>query len=136
MTSKIPILVVDDNPTNQKLLLYLLSAKGFEVQTASDAKSTLAVLQGFHPRIILMDVQLPDVDGLTLTRQLKAAPETRDIAVIAVTAYAMKGDEQRAREAGCDDYISKPIDTRALPERLLRILAKEEDAADDPAGRR
>ncbi|HEY0707704.1 MAG TPA: response regulator, partial [Polyangia bacterium] len=69
----------------------------------------------FQPRVIMMDIHLPGMDGLELTRHLKANPETKDIVIIALTAYAMKGDETRAREAGCDDYISKPIDTRALP---------------------
>jgi CheY-like chemotaxis protein len=73
-----------------------------------------------------MDIQLPGIDGLELTRRLKADPGTRDIVIIAVTAYAMKGDQDKALAAGCDDYITKPIDTRALPDTIARHLAKRE----------
>ncbi|MDB4971819.1 MAG: two-component hybrid sensor and regulator [Myxococcaceae bacterium] len=121
------VLVVDDNPTNLKLIAYLLQAKGYEVRTAIDAESALTEIQTARPALILMDLQLPGMDGLELTRQLKAAPETRDIVVIAVTAYAMKGDEERARAAGCDGYIPKPVDTRALP----RIVAQHIGTADE-----
>lgn len=114
------VLVVDDNLTNLKLIAYLLQAKGYEVRTAVDAESALEVVRATRPALILMDLQLPGMDGLELTQRLKAAPETRDIVVIAVTAYAMKGDEERARAAGCDGYIPKPVDTRALP----RIVAE------------
>jgi len=114
------VLVVDDNPTNLKLIAYLLQAKGYEVRTAPDAESALEQVRATRPALILMDLQLPGMDGLELTKRLKAAPETRDIVIIAVTAYAMKGDEERARAAGCDGYIPKPVDTRALP----RIVAQ------------
>jgi CheY-like chemotaxis protein len=110
-----PILIVDDNPANLKLARILLTTEGYEVRTAADAEEALAVLATWLPRVILMDLQLPGMDGLELTRRLKAEPATRDITILALTAYAMKGDEQKAREAGCDGYISKPIDTRALP---------------------
>ena len=73
-----------------------------------------------------MDIQLPGIDGLELTRRLKADPATRDIVIVAVTAYAMKGDQAKAQAAGCDDYITKPIDTRTLPETIARHLAKRE----------
>src|SRR5271167_4510724 len=106
------ILIVDDNAMNLKLVAYLVNAHGHEVTTAIDATSALASIATERPDLILMDIQLPGVDGLALTRQIKADPATRDIAIIAVTAYAMKGDEQKAREAGCDDYVTKPIDTR------------------------
>jgi CheY-like chemotaxis protein len=118
------ILIVDDNPTNLKLVAYLMKANGYEVLTALDAESALEQIRSEHPRLILMDLQLPGVDGLELTRRLKADPATRDIAIIAVTAYAMKGDQERAREAGCDDYVTKPIDTRALPAIVARQLAR------------
>lgn len=116
------ILVVDDNAANLKLLRLLLVSEGYEVRAAMDAAQALACLREFHPRLVLMDLQLPGVDGFSLTRQLKADPATREVLVVAVTAYAMKGDEQKARDAGCDDYISKPIDTRDLPVRLARHL--------------
>jgi CheY-like chemotaxis protein len=110
-----PVLVVDDNAANAKLVAFLLSANGFEVRTAADAPEALAAIAALKPRVILMDVQLPGMDGLELTQKLKADPDTRSIVVIALTAYAMKGDEEKARAAGCDGYLTKPIDTRALP---------------------
>lgn len=117
------ILIVDDNQTNLTLLEYLLRANGYTVKTALDEVQMRAALATFRPRMILMDVQLPGKDGLELTRELKAAPETKDILIIAVTASAMRGDEERTRAAGCDGYISKPIDTRALPGMLARMLS-------------
>jgi two-component system cell cycle response regulator len=118
-----PILIVDDNASNTKLLAFLLTSKGYEVRTAASAAEALAVLDQFLPKLILMDIQLPGMDGLALTRQLKADPRTSAITIIAATAYAMKGDEQRARDAGCDGYITKPIDTRTLPQDIARYLA-------------
>jgi two-component system, cell cycle response regulator DivK len=119
-----PILIVDDNPANLKLARVVLARKGFEVRTAGDAKEALTVLESFQPRLILMDLQLPGMDGFELTRRLKANPAHRDVIILALTAYAMKGDEQKARAAGCDGYIAKPFDTRALPgviaDHLLR----------------
>lgn len=116
------ILVVDDNVTNLKLIEYLLKAKGYDVLTAVDADSALEAVGAQRPALVLMDLQLPGMDGLELTRKLKADPNTADIAIVAVTAYAMKGDEQRALDAGCDGYIAKPIDTRALPQVVERHL--------------
>jgi CheY-like chemotaxis protein len=95
------------------------------------------VLEGFRPRLILMDIQLPGEDGLQLTRRLKSDPATRHIAVIAVTAYAMKDDHARAAAAGCDDYVTKPIDTRLLPQLVARHLARgagESPTAGAPVG--
>jgi two-component system, cell cycle response regulator DivK len=109
------ILIVDDNAVNLKLARVLLSKEGYEVRTAGNAEEALKVLEDFKPRLILMDLQLPGMDGLTLTRRLKQAPESRDILVVALTAYAMKGDEEKARAAGCDGYIAKPIDTQGFP---------------------
>ena len=123
MTAGAPILIVDDNASNTKLLAFLLTSKGYQVRTAASASEALAVLDDFQPRLILMDIQLPGMDGLTLTRQLKADPRTSGIRIIAATAYAMKGDAERARAAGCDGYITKPIDTRRLPHDIERYLA-------------
>jgi two-component system cell cycle response regulator DivK len=109
-----PLLVVDDNPANLKLLRLTLQLEGFEVRTAEDAEEALRVLASFRPRLILMDLQLPGMDGLDLTRRLKADPATRDVIILAVTAYAMKGDDEKARAAGCDGYVTKPIDTQTL----------------------
>lgn len=117
-----PILIVDDNAINLKLIRVLLAKEGYETRTANDANDALAVLETFSPRLILMDLQLPGMDGLQLTRQLKADPRTKDIVIVAVTAYAMKGDEEKSKAAGCDGYITKPIDTRTMPTTLRGFL--------------
>lgn len=117
-----PILIVDDNAVNLKLARMVLTGEGYEVRTAADADEALSVLQTFRPSLILMDMQMPGMDGFELTRRLKTDPATKEIIVLALTAYAMKGDEERAREAGCDGYVSKPIDTRALPALIARTL--------------
>ena len=116
------ILVVDDSPANMKLLCYLLENQGYEVRRAADADEALSVLASFHPRLILLDIQLPGIDGLELARRLKADPAYGDVLIVAVTASAMKGDEEKAIEAGCDGYITKPIDTRALPRLVASYL--------------
>ncbi|HEX2674652.1 MAG TPA: response regulator [Polyangiaceae bacterium] len=116
------ILIVDDNVVNLKLLRVALTVSRYEVRTAIDAEQALAVLQSFSPRLILMDIQLPGMDGLELTRRLKENSSTKDVIVIAVTAYAMKGDQERMLDAGCDGYLTKPIDTRALPATMARFL--------------
>jgi CheY-like chemotaxis protein len=117
-----PILIVDDNAVNLRLARLLLSGEGYDVRTAGNAEEALAILGEFKARLILMDLQMPGMDGLELTRRLKADAATRDITILALTAYAMKGDEERARAAGCDGYVPKPIDTRALPELIARLL--------------
>jgi two-component system, cell cycle response regulator DivK len=118
-----PILIVDDNPMNLKVARVLLQAEGYEVHIAANAAEALTTLQTFRPRLILMDLQMPGMDGYALTRQLKADPATSDIVILAVTAYAMKGDEQKAYEAGCQMYITKPINTRSLPGTIAQFLA-------------
>lgn len=116
------ILIVDDNATNLKLARLLLLSEGYDVRTATDAEEALGELEHRHPRMILMDLQLPGMDGLALTRKLKADPLTRDILVIALTAYSMKGDREVALKAGCDGYVTKPIDTRALARLVASFL--------------
>jgi CheY-like chemotaxis protein len=118
------ILVVDDNPTNLKLVSEVLAFEGHEILKAVDAEEAQVVLAGTLPDLILMDIALPGMDGLTLTRLLKADPRTRHIRIVALTAFAMKGDDRKARDAGCDGYITKPIDTRALPGEVASILAR------------
>ena len=81
------------------------------------------MVESFRPRMILMDLQLPGIDGYELTRRLKSNPATREVVIIALTAFAMRGDEDKARAAGCDGYITKPIDTRALPGKIAELLA-------------
>lgn len=127
-----PVLVVDDNAQNLKLVRVLLRTEGYDVRTAVDAEEALGELEAFTPRLILMDLQLPGMDGLELTRKLKADPARRDIAIIAVTAYAMKGDEEKARAAGCDGYVAKPIDIETLP-RMVREQLDRQRKSDRPA---
>ena len=118
------ILVVDDNPTNLKLVSEVLEYAGYRVLKAVDAEEAQVVLCHAQPDLIFMDIALPGMDGLTLTRKLKAEPSTKHIRIIALTAFAMKGDEQKAREAGCDGYISKPIDTRIFPAQVAELLQR------------
>ncbi len=123
------ILVVDDNPTNLKLVCEVLEFEGYEILKANDAEEALQIIKQRPPKLVLMDIALPGMDGLTLTRKLKAEEKTKDLVIIALTAFAMKGDEQTARDAGCDDYITKPIDTHGLPAlvagHLLRVARRD-----------
>lgn len=118
------ILVVDDNPSNLKLFTFLLTLPGYEVTTAADAQQALEVLGRLVPDLIIMDLQLPDVDGLTLTRRLKADPRMKNIPIVAVTASAMKGDEEKARAAGVDGYMSKPVEKRAFRAMVASYLER------------
>ena len=122
---KARILVVDDNPTNLKLACEVLEWAGYEVVTAGDAEEAIKVIEHAAPALILMDIGLPGMDGLTLTRQLKAAEATRQIRVVALTAFAMKGDEERVLQAGCDGYISKPIESRELAGQVAGYLKED-----------
>ena len=108
------ILVVDDNPDNLELVRIVLECAGDQVRTAEDAREAMEALGTWRPDLILVDIQLPEVDGLELTRRLRANPAWRDISIVALTAYAMTKDEENARAAGCDGYITKPIDTRTF----------------------
>jgi CheY-like chemotaxis protein len=121
MTTK-RILVVDDNATNLKLITYLLASPARDVRTATDAREALDILASFRPDLILLDIQLPDIDGLELTRRLRQSPMTRATVIVAVTAYAMKGDEEKARAAGVDGYISKPIEKHAFRRMVTEYL--------------
>ena len=118
------ILIVDDNIQNLKLARVVLANEGFDVYTASNAEDALQLLRTVTPRLILMDIQLPGMDGLELTRRLKADPATRAVRIIALTAYAMKGDDEKAFAAGCDGYITKPIDVEGLPVVVSSYLAE------------
>lgn len=118
------ILVVDDSPTNLKLACDVLEYEGFSVLRASDAGEAREVLKHSLPDLILMDIQMPGIDGLTLIRLLKADPAYQHIRIVALTAFAMKGDEQKALEAGCDGYITKPIDTHTLNEQVTGIIQR------------
>ena len=127
---KVPtrILVVDDNPTNLKLVSDLLEFEGYEVLRAVDAEAAQVVIAATPPALVLMDIALPGMDGLTLTRLLKAEAKTRHICIVALTAFAMKGDEAKAREAGCDGYITKPINTRTLCGTVAEQLKNRQSA--------
>ena len=103
------ILVIEDNPANMKLAVFMLESGGYSVLTALDAEAGLALARREHPDLILMDIQLPGMDGLTATVELKRDERTRAIPVIALTALAMRGDEARIRAAGCDGYVAKPM---------------------------
>jgi len=103
------ILIIEDNPTNMKLASSLLKNRGYTVLEANDAEVGLRLANAEPPDLILMDIQLPGMDGLTATRSLKDNPYTCNIPIIALTAFAMKGDEQKILEAGCDAYIAKPL---------------------------
>lgn len=116
------ILVVEDNIDNQELTKILLEGEGWEVRFAEDAQVALNTLGTYHPRLILMDVQLPGMDGLELTRRLRTEPAFEDVIIVALTAYAMTGDEENARSAGCDGYITKPIDTRTFATTVREYL--------------
>ena len=118
------ILIVDDNTQNLKLARVVLANEGFDVYTASNAEDALQLLRTVTPRLILMDIQLPGMDGLELTRRLKADPATRAVRIIALTAYAMKGDDEKVFAAGCDGYITKPIDVERLPIVVSSYLAE------------
>lgn len=123
--SAIRVLVVDDNPTNQKLLGFLLQARGYEVHNAADGAEALEAAARLAPALALIDIQLPGMSGLEVTLHLKADPTTAGIRIVIVTASAMQGDEARAVASGCDAYVTKPINTRTLPELLERVLAGE-----------
>lgn len=109
------ILIVDDNPINLKLARSVLEIAGYQIDAAVDADDALEYLNAIRPDLILMDIAMPGMDGLTLTRKLKADPRWLDIPIIALTAFAMLTDEKQALDAGCDGYLTKPIDTRMLP---------------------
>lgn len=119
----IGVLIVDDNPMNLKLLETLLEGEGYEVRTAADADQGWERLEESAPRLILMDLQLPGVDGLELTRRIRADGRFGEAVIVAVTSYAMKEDREQALAAGCDAFVAKPVDTRELPAMLASLLA-------------
>jgi CheY-like chemotaxis protein len=118
------ILVVDDNPINLKLVSDLLAFEGYRVLKAEDGEQAAASVEAEPPDLILLDVDLPGIDGLTLTKRLKSDVRTGDIIIVALTAFAMKADRQRAMAAGCDAYVTKPIDTRGLPGQVAELLQR------------
>jgi CheY-like chemotaxis protein len=120
--NKLIIMIVDDNAANLKLAGDLLELEGFEVSRCVDAESAIAKLIEIIPNLILMDLALPGIDGLQLTRKLKLETRTSKIKIVALTASAMKGDRERILSAGCDGYIAKPIDTRKFKDQILEYI--------------
>ncbi len=118
------VMVVEDNEKNRKLMRVVLRAKGYNIIEATTGEEALNLLKNQKPDIILMDIQLPGIDGLTLIKQIKASAITKDIPIIAVTAYAMKGDEQKILETGCNAYVSKPVNTQELPLIVEKYINK------------
>jgi CheY-like chemotaxis protein len=116
------ILIVDDNPIDRKLAAEVLEIAGFGVDTAIDAEEAQHMLQGMVPDLILTDIALPGMDGLSLTRLIKADARLKHVPVIALTAFALSGDDERAADAGCDGYITKPIDTRRFVDQVAKLL--------------
>lgn len=120
------ILVVEDNPMNMELAVDLLELRGYKVFSATTGQMALEISEREKVDLILMDVQLPGMDGLAVTKKLKENPETKHIPVVALTAHAMKGDEERMLSHGCAGYIAKPIDTREFPKAVEEFIAKIE----------
>ena len=119
------ILLVEDNELNRDMLSRRLERRGFQVLIAVDGAQGVAMAQSDAPDLVLMDMSLPVVDGWEATRRLKAAPETRAIPIIALTSHAMVGDREKAIEAGCDDYDTKPIELPRLLEKIDRLIGKD-----------
>jgi CheY-like chemotaxis protein len=117
------VLVVEDNPTNQKLIAAVLVRAGYEVTISGTAASAREALARRRPDLMLMDIQLPDQDGLSFTRELQADEATRAIPIVALTAHAMVGDDRVAVEAGCVGYLTKPINTRTFAQDIDRFFA-------------
>ena len=118
------ILIVEDEPRNLKLIRDLLEVSGYMVLEAIDGRQGVEIAKAKKPDLILMDIQLPVMEGFEATRILKADERTRDIPIMALTAYAMKGDEEKIKAAGCDGYVSKPIDTRGFLNKITEYLAR------------
>lgn len=119
------ILLIEDTPANMKLATTLLHKSGYEVLQAEDAMQGIDLARKYRPDLILMDMQLPILDGMTATRILKTDPVTSHIKIVALTAFAMKGDEERMLDGGCDGYISKPIRYQEFLEKIKNILNPE-----------
>jgi CheY-like chemotaxis protein len=122
MNAPCSVLVVDDNASNVALLEHLLKFAGYEVRVAGDAEEALQSISERVPKLVVTDVQLPGMSGLDLARRLKSHADTAGIRILAVTAFAMPADQTRARDAGCDGYVAKPIDTRRFSEVVAALL--------------
>ena len=116
------VLIVDDNALNVIVAEVVLGADGFEIESAADADEAVQKIDVFRPALILMDIQLPGLDGLELTRRLKAAAATQHIVIVAFTAYAMRGDAEKMLATGCDGFVSKPIDVKRFAAQIRSLL--------------
>ncbi len=123
MGSNRTILYVEDNVDNRLLVRRILEAEGYAVLEADDARQALAIVQSRQPSLVLMDINLPGMDGYALTSQLKSLPAFGKTPIVAITANVMKGDRERTLNAGCDGYIQKPIDVDTLPQQLDRYIS-------------
>jgi two-component system, cell cycle response regulator DivK len=121
---KATILYVEDNSENRLLVRRVLMADDYEVMEAGNATEALAVIKNQHPDLILMDINMPEVDGYTLTMRIKTMPEFQAVPIIALTANVMRGDREKSLEAGCDGYIQKPIDIDTIVSNIERYLRK------------
>jgi len=121
----VSVLIIDDNPINLKLAAQVLASEGFSVERAQDAEQAQLILERTLPDLILMDIAMPGMDGLTLARQLKVDARFRHIPVVALTASAMKGDDRKALAAGCAGYVTKPIDTREFARQVRAFLQSD-----------
>lgn len=124
MSSNKTILYIEDNSENRLLVRRVLNAAGFNVLEADNAANALETLRRQKPHLIIMDINLPEVDGYSLTRQIKNTPGLTDVPIIAMTANVMKGDRERTLEAGCDGYIQKPIDVDSLPAQIAHYITR------------
>ena len=125
MTTKKTVLIVEDNELNMKLFHDLLEAQGYAIIQTKDGMEALSLARTHRPDLILMDIQLPEVSGLEVTKWIKDDDDLRKIPVIAVTAFAMKGDEEKIREGGCEAYISKPISVTHFLETVKKFLEQK-----------
>lgn len=122
MSDKKTILYVEDNPDNRSLIRRVLEAEGYAVLEAPQASAALALLETTRPDLILMDINMPEMDGYTLTARIRMLPSMSQVPIIAVTANVMRGDREKSLEAGCDGYIQKPIDIDVLPNQIERYM--------------
>jgi CheY-like chemotaxis protein len=124
---KYKVLIVEDNPMNMRLIEMILKSDNYLLLKARDGEEALAIAAIDHPDLVLMDIRLPRLSGLEVARRLRKKAQFRHTPIIALTAHAMKGDEEKAIEAGCNSYVSKPIDTRKLPRLVADMLAAHQE---------
>ena len=128
------ILVVEDNPINMRLIEMTLSAHNYTLLKASDGQEALDIAERERPDLIIMDINLPGMNGLEATRKIRKTPALSNTPIIGITAYAMMGDKEKVLESGCDVYLSKPINTRELPVIIAEMLAQRQKITPSPSG--